>query len=45
MQMIQNNYQKVIVFEDDIRFKPFFRTKLQYMMYEVSQLPYDWDLM
>ena len=44
-QIIKNGYNKVVVFEDDIRFEPYFRRRLGYIMEEVDYLRLDWDLM
>ena len=43
--MIENGYQKVIVFEDDVRFEPYFKKKTKFMMIEVENAVPDWDLM
>ncbi|KAL3870728.1 hypothetical protein ACJMK2_038772 [Sinanodonta woodiana] len=42
--VVKNNYQKVVVFEDDIRFEPYFRTKLEALMVEAGTKVPDWDL-
>jgi len=42
--MLENNYEKVLILEDDIRFRPYFTEKLQYLMEELdTSAPY-WDL-
>ena len=42
--MTDNNYDKVLVFEDDVRFEPFFRQKLEMVMEELEKIVPDWDL-
>ncbi|KAL7646435.1 UNVERIFIED_CONTAM: hypothetical protein RMT77_003348 [Armadillidium vulgare] len=42
--MVEKNYRKVVVFEDDIRFEPFFKDKLSYMMKQMKELNLQWDL-
>jgi len=42
--MIENNYEKVLIFEDDIRFRSYFLDKLQYLMDELETTAPDWDL-
>lgn len=42
--VIANNYEKVVVFEDDVRFEPYFRTKMQHLLAEINSLRLDWDL-
>ncbi|XP_057652350.1 glycosyltransferase 25 family member [Diorhabda carinulata] len=42
-EIVAENYQTTLVLEDDIRFEPFFRHKVQNVMAEVRKLP-DWDL-
>ncbi len=44
-QVIKNNYEKVIVFEDDLRFEPFFKRKMQQLMQEAQTYQSNWDLM
>jgi len=44
-KVLANRYEKVIVFEDDVRFRPFFHERLRYTMYEVASINLDWDLM
>ncbi|MCL4135107.1 UNVERIFIED_CONTAM: hypothetical protein GTU68_016328 [Idotea baltica] len=41
--IVKNGYKEVLVFEDDIRFEPFFTNKLSYMMDQISQLNLKWD--
>lgn len=42
-EIVAENYQTTLVLEDDIRFEPFFRQKVQNVMAEVRKIP-DWDL-
>lgn len=42
--VVKNGYKKAIVFEDDVRFSPYFKTKLTRLMSEVEQNVKDWDL-
>ena len=43
-EMIAKNLQRVIVLEDDLRFKPNFKSELAVVMAEVKALALDWDL-
>ncbi|KAK3768426.1 hypothetical protein RRG08_053418 [Elysia crispata] len=43
-EVVEKNYEKVVVFEDDVRFELFFRSKLERMMKEVKQRFKVWDL-
>lgn len=43
--VVEKNYAEVVVFEDDLRFEPYFRTKLNYIMRVVKEKVPDWDLM
>lgn len=43
LDIINNRYSKVLLFEDDIRFEPFFKEKLRHLMKEADDLV-DWDL-
>ncbi|KAL1417304.1 hypothetical protein MTO96_006184 [Rhipicephalus appendiculatus] len=40
--MIENQHRIALIFEDDIRFEPYFRTKIGELLTEVRHL--DWDL-
>ena len=40
--VIDNNFKEIIVFEDDVRFEPFFRHKLHSVRQELEKM--DWDL-
>lgn len=42
---MSNRYKKVIVFEDDVRFRPYFIQKLNFLMEETKTAIPDWDLM
>ncbi|XP_022902450.2 glycosyltransferase 25 family member [Onthophagus taurus] len=42
-EIVENNYQSVLVLEDDIRFEPFFRPKVINLMQELKELG-NWDL-
>ena len=43
--MMERGYEAVVVFEDDLRFEPYFRTKLNRIMTELHNKQYEWDLM
>ncbi|CAG9830491.1 unnamed protein product [Diabrotica balteata] len=42
-EIVQEGYGTTLVLEDDIRFEPFFRHKVQNLMAEVRRIP-NWDL-
>ena len=42
--IIEQNHQKVVVFEDDVRFEPFFRKKFNAVQEEIESLQLDPDL-
>jgi collagen beta-1,O-galactosyltransferase len=42
--MVEKKYDRVLLFEDDIRFEPYFRKKLGYLMADLDKLVPDWDL-
>lgn len=42
--LVKNNHETVLILEDDIRFEPFFREKLQNLFQEIERLELDWDL-
>lgn len=42
--VIEKKHESIIVFEDDIRFEPYFREKVQQLRAEVEKLSLDWDL-
>ncbi|XP_037784027.1 glycosyltransferase 25 family member-like [Penaeus monodon] len=41
--IVNNGYKKVLLFEDDIRFEPFFKEKVRHMVRQSTELV-DWDL-
>ncbi|KAF6727439.1 Procollagen galactosyltransferase 2 [Oryzias melastigma] len=43
-QMVERGFQKVLVLEDDVRFEPRFRRRLQAIMENVDRARLDWDL-
>ncbi|XP_053971796.1 glycosyltransferase 25 family member [Hylaeus volcanicus] len=43
-KVIENNFEKVIILEDDVRFEPFFRQKVYYILKELVNLQLEWDL-
>jgi len=43
-EVVEKGLKEVIIFEDDVRFKPNFRSELATVMAEVSALNLDWDL-
>ncbi|KAM9384326.1 procollagen galactosyltransferase 2 [Pholidichthys leucotaenia] len=43
-QVIQRGLQKVLVLEDDVRFEPRFKRRLQAIMEDVDKAQLDWDL-
>ncbi|KAF2364663.1 Glycosyl transferase family 25 [Trinorchestia longiramus] len=42
--VVKNGYRTVLLFEDDIRFEPFFREHLSSLMRHVEDIRLDWDL-
>lgn len=42
--VVKNGYKQAIVFEDDVRYRPYFKTKLTRLMDEVARTVKDWDL-
>ena len=40
-----HDYEKVLIFEDDVRFKINFRQRLSDSMGDIERLQIDWDLM
>lgn len=44
-QVIERGLQKVLVLEDDVRFEPWFKRRLQAIMDDVGKAQLDWDLM
>ncbi|XP_077573035.1 procollagen galactosyltransferase 2 [Stigmatopora nigra] len=43
-QVVEGGLQKVLVLEDDVRFEPRFKRRLQAIMDEVDKTQLDWDL-
>ncbi|XP_078041605.1 glycosyltransferase 25 family member [Augochlora pura] len=43
-EVIENDFETVIILEDDVRFEPFFRQKLKYILTELDNLNIVWDL-
>uniref|UniRef100_A0A3P9LS18 Collagen beta(1-O)galactosyltransferase 2 n=1 Tax=Oryzias latipes TaxID=8090 RepID=A0A3P9LS18_ORYLA len=43
-QVIERGFQKVLVLEDDVRFEPRFRRRLEAIMEDVERAQLDWDL-
>lgn len=43
-KVIENGYESVIVLEDDVRFEPYFRQKIKYILAELDNLQVQWDL-
>ncbi|XP_025112694.1 procollagen galactosyltransferase 1-like [Pomacea canaliculata] len=43
-EVVQKNYSRVLLFEDDIRFEPYFLNKLKFLMYDLDRLLPTWDL-
>lgn len=41
--MVEKGYQSALVLEDDIRFEPYFRKKVEQLMEEVRRIQ-NWDL-
>ena len=42
--VIEKKYSKVVVFEDDVRFEPYFRSKMQRLLAELDAIKLNWDL-
>ncbi|XP_048774539.1 procollagen galactosyltransferase 1-like isoform X2 [Ostrea edulis] len=43
-EIVKNGHKESIVFEDDVRFGPYFKTKLKNLMNDVGKTVKDWDL-
>ncbi|EFN88897.1 Glycosyltransferase 25 family member [Harpegnathos saltator] len=43
-KVLEHGYKDVMVLEDDVRFEPFFRQKVRYVLTELSDLDIKWDL-
>eukprot|EP00058_Branchiostoma_floridae_P008205 XP_002593693.1 hypothetical protein BRAFLDRAFT_107673 [Branchiostoma floridae] len=44
-EIVEKNLDWVLVFEDDIRFEPFFKRRMYKMLNEIEEIRLDWDLM
>ncbi|XP_033127179.1 procollagen galactosyltransferase 2-like isoform X2 [Anneissia japonica] len=44
VDVVEKNYEQVIVLEDDVRFEAFFTMKLKQLLYEPTKLDITWDL-
>ncbi|XP_069121239.1 procollagen galactosyltransferase 1-like isoform X1 [Argopecten irradians] len=44
-EILDKGLKTTLVFEDDVRFEPYFKTKLRRLLAEVEQLVPDWDLL
>ncbi|XP_032689726.1 glycosyltransferase 25 family member isoform X1 [Odontomachus brunneus] len=43
-KVLEYGYKNVMVLEDDVRFEPFFRQKVHYVLTELSDIDTEWDL-
>lgn len=44
-QVLEQGLDKVLVLEDDVRFEPRFKRRLQAIMDDIDKAQLDWDLM
>lgn len=44
-QVVDQGFQKVLVLEDDVRFEPWFKRRLETIMGNADKTQLDWDLM
>ena len=44
-QVVEHGLQKVLVLEDDVRFEPRFKRRIQAIMDDTEKTQLDWDLM
>ena len=44
LDILKNGYKRAIVFEDDIRFEPYFKAKMTALHNELKRIDLDWDL-
>lgn len=44
-QVLERGLEKVLVLEDDVRFEPRFKRRLQAIMDDTDKAQLDWDLM
>ena len=45
LQVLEHGYKQVIVFEDDLRFEPYFNTRVANLLEEIDTRKLDWELM
>lgn len=45
LQVLELSLEKVLVLEDDVRFEPRFKRRLQAIMDDIDRAQLDWDLM
>ncbi|XP_066581684.1 glycosyltransferase 25 family member [Prorops nasuta] len=43
-KVLHNNYSRIMVLEDDVRFEPYFRQKIEFVLKEIETFDIDWDL-
>lgn len=43
--MVEKNYQKIIILEDDARFNSDFKSVLNYFQNEMQSRKFEWDLL
>lgn len=43
-QMVEKNYQTIVILEDDVNFEKSFPKKLQELIDEINRIPHSWDL-
>lgn len=43
--MVDQQYDKALIFEDDVRFQANFKRRVLRLMEEVQQVELDWDIM
>lgn len=43
--MVDQQYDKALIFEDDVRFQANFKRRVLRLMEEVDQVELDWDIM
>lgn len=44
-QVLERGLDRVLVLEDDVRFEPRFKRRLQAIMEDIDKAQLDWDLM
>lgn len=45
LQVLERGLKQVLVLEDDVRFEPRFKRRLQAIMDDIDRAQLDWDLM